>query len=69
MARHRLGGSVFVADLPSELARSIHDGAVERLWPLLIDEATAVVQAIDANTEEQEHAPSPDNGGDDDPGS
>jgi hypothetical protein len=63
MARYRLGGSVFAADLPSEYARSIHDAAVERLWPSLVDEARAVVMAIEANIGEQEPAP-PENGGD-----
>jgi hypothetical protein len=69
MARHRLGGSVFAANLPSEYARSIHDAAVERLWPSLVDEARAVVDAIDADIGEQDLALPSGNGGDDRPGS
>jgi hypothetical protein len=57
MARYRLGGSVFAAGLPSEQARSIHEAAVERLWPSLVDEAAAVVEAIDANLGQREREP------------
>jgi hypothetical protein len=69
LARHRLGGSVFTAGLPSDYARSIHDAAVERLWPALVDEARAVVEAIDVDIAEHEAAPPTDNGGDDRSGS
>jgi len=47
LARHRLGHSLLTQSLPSELARSILDKSVERLWPSLTEEAEIVVQALD----------------------
>jgi hypothetical protein len=46
LARHRLGHSLLANSLPSEVARSILDKSVEKLWPSLRDEAEIVVEAL-----------------------
>ena len=56
LAQHRLGHSLLTQSLPSELARSILDKSVERLWPSLTEEAEIVLQALDG----QQPQPSPE---------
>jgi len=47
IARQRLSGSELTSKLASDLARGIHERAIEQLWPQLVDEARAVIEALD----------------------
>lgn len=53
LARHRLGHSLLTQSLPSDLARSILDKSVERLWPSLTEEAEVVLEALDGRGPQQ----------------
>jgi len=48
MARYRLGAHMFSSSLNPDLIAKVIQGAEDRLWRSLIDEAEAVVEAIDA---------------------
>jgi hypothetical protein len=51
LAQHRLGRNELARELHSESAKQIVDSAVDRLWPLLKDEAWAVLAALDHSHE------------------
>jgi len=48
MARYRLGRHSFTSSLNPELMGKLNQAAENKLWPSLVDEAKAVVEAIDA---------------------
>jgi hypothetical protein len=47
MARHHLGQQTFASALNPELIAKVCRGAEDKLWPSLVEEAKAVVQALD----------------------
>jgi hypothetical protein len=46
MARYRLGHSTLIGSLPTDLTREIFDNCVEKLWPTLLEEASAITRAL-----------------------
>jgi hypothetical protein len=50
MARYHLGRQTFASALNPELITKLREGAEDKLWPSLVGEAKAVVQALDDAT-------------------
>jgi hypothetical protein len=48
LARFRLGKQTFVSSLNPDLVAKLRQSAEDKLWPSLVGEAAAVVEAIDA---------------------
>jgi hypothetical protein len=49
LARFRLGKETFVSSLNPDLVGKLRQGAEDKLWPSLVGEASAVIEAIDAS--------------------
>jgi hypothetical protein len=47
MTRHHLGQQTFTSALNPELIANVRRGAEDKLWPSLVEEAKAVVQALE----------------------
>jgi hypothetical protein len=49
LARFRLGKETFVSSLNPDLVGKLRQSAEDKLWPALVGEASAVIEAIDAS--------------------
>src|SRR5262249_31414947 len=57
LARFRLGKQTFVSSLNPDLVGKLRQSAEDKLWPSLVGEATAVIEAIDASGQTNDRIP------------